>query len=731
MIPCNVGAKFIGKKEIQISELESKICNFYSIKAVYKKNANVNHHILLVDVSGSMSDEIDELKVRLKNTLDSLRKDKNNYVSVILYSGHEETFRIINAVKCDLTSFKMARVYETLEKEIYARGVTVMSEPLEVSLDIVKTLADICNKHHIVLFTDGCLAPTKWDKNSEEDKCFNIANICNEKDIFLDAIGFGQYYDRGFLLELVGRSSTGSFVHIDEITDYYKTITSMCNGVNNKELIEFNISNEDYFIVNDNLRKNKRDTIKVLKNNSENIIVTFDDEITINNKKVKATKKIISNEVLEDFFYSLALYHVKNEDIESAEVAIAQTEDIGAYASVANCHSFLEKGKVINLLNKLIEDRDKRFNKGKAKIKIQLPEEEPLCLLEVLKEILEDEESKLLWDYKYKYKRIGMKTKCIEDDYIFNYPKEGYGKITSLTIGSKKLNIGVKVEVGGNVQNINSKLKLDAVVYRDYNILVNGNINTTQLCCQLSKSLKTKFRKEKLIKKTIKTEYDEVCILDLTKLKATNKRLLKLLNQNDLAEYIYEIEVLECKQYAIKNQIDELIKNNIVEKSITSNISKEENEVRRIFRVDEKGIYKPIKVCHEETGEFEIYPATVLEWKVEKFPRKKELEKSLEEYKELRKHEARDDYEVLSHELYTIKKELNRKRNIVNIIRLSSGLTGKSVFMWEDEFDKPKKETDKTLNMNMVVAEKMTVSMKNVEGITIRQNKYTVLTKCT
>lgn len=726
MVKGQVDTQFIGGREIQISELERKNCNFYSVKSISKAEESVNHHILLVDVSGSMYNEIDELKIRIKGALDALRKDGNNYVSVILYSGHEETFRIVNAVKCDLMSFRMAQVYETLEKEIYTRGITVMSEPLEKSIEIVQTLADVCNKHHIVLFTDGCLVPSMWSCKDEEEKCYAIADICNEKGIFLDAIGFGQYYDRNFLLELVKRANTGSFIHIDEIIDYYKTIVAMARDVNNKELIEFEINNNDYFIMADSVRHNKPDKIKKLKSDKENIIVVFDEEIIID----ELIHQDVSQEVLEDFFYSLALYHVINEDIESAEVAIAKTEDIGAYGALANCHSFLEKGKVINLLNKLIEDKGKRFKKGKAKIMVQLPEEEPLCLLEVLKEILDDEGSKLLWDYRYKYKRIGMKTKKVEDEYKFIYPTEGYGKVIDISMGSKKLNIGVKVEIKGQVQNTVNKLKLDAIVYRDYNLIVNGNINTPELCCEVSRTLKAKLRKEKLIKKTIKTDYNEICILDLTRLKATNKRLLKCLNQNELAKYLYDIEVLQCRQWALKKQIDKLLENNIIEKSETYNLPKEEIDIRMMFRVDRKGVYTPIKVMHDESDSYEIYAATVLEWKVEKFPKKKEQENAIEEYKALLKHEARDTYEVLNHELYVVRKDLSRKRNFVNLVRLSSGLIGKSIFLWEEEVEKPKKESDKKLNMNMVVSEKMKVSTKNIDGIKIRQDKYVVLTKC-
>lgn len=80
---------------------------------------------------------------------------------------------------------------------------------------------------------------------------------------------------------------------------------------------------------------------------------------------------------------------------------------------------------------------------------------------------------------------------------------------------------------------------------------------------------------------------------------------------------------------------------------------------------------------------------------------------------------------------YILLKENLIKRDLVNLVRLSSGLIGKSIFLWEEEFEKTKKENDKNLNMNMIVSEKMNVSIKNIDGIKIRQDKYNVLTKCT
>ncbi|MGL4772971.1 MAG: hypothetical protein ACRC2K_05330, partial [Clostridium sp.] len=86
----------LGSKEIRISETEQKLCNFYSIKPTTKKKKSLTHHILLVDVSLSMSDEIPILKEKLIETLDAFLLQGSNYVSVIIYSGHNECYRILN-----------------------------------------------------------------------------------------------------------------------------------------------------------------------------------------------------------------------------------------------------------------------------------------------------------------------------------------------------------------------------------------------------------------------------------------------------------------------------------------------------------------------------------------------------------------------------------------------------------------------------------------------------------
>jgi hypothetical protein len=99
---------YLGSRKIQISEAQTAEVNFLQITPEVITKEYVNHHILLADVSGSMSGNIRVMKERLQITLNALLKIPNSYVSVITYSGHNQSKAILSTVKCDEMSYKMA-----------------------------------------------------------------------------------------------------------------------------------------------------------------------------------------------------------------------------------------------------------------------------------------------------------------------------------------------------------------------------------------------------------------------------------------------------------------------------------------------------------------------------------------------------------------------------------------------------------------------------------------------
>lgn len=715
---------FLGQKVLPIEGVE-RTCNFYSLKLNEKISERINHHILLVDVSESMRENIQNLKKSLKETLKALRKEDTNYVSIILYSDEENVEVIGSCIKCDDTSYRLTKIYKKIDENVYARKNTLLSKALRASKNIINSLKEKEVKHHILLFTDGYISDIEHQRE-EKENCFKEIEELKKDKVSVSTIGFGGYYDKAFLREIVDRGYNGKFNHISDIKNYYKIIISEIKRINNSEEVDLEIINNKYFILEERQMKYERSFIRNLNLKTENLIVVFDEELLINDKVVKATKKNLKRELIGDLSYGLARYYVENDDVTNMETVLEISGDESAYRKLVNCNSFIEKGAALEYLEELINDKSKRFKNGR-KI-INLEKDEPMCLLELLNEIMNDDECKLLWDYSYKYKRIGLKEKQIEDIYKFQRPKMGFGEVVDLTIGNKKLNVGVRVKINGVVQNQVNKLKLDASIYRDYKLVVDGNINTDEIWCTLSKNAKSLLRKEKLLKKSIKVYDKEVCIINLKNIKLTNKRVKSLIDENTIAKYLYDIEVLNCEIWALEKFINEIFGGK-EKKYFLDNLIEEEKKVRDKFRVDSKGIYKPLRIEKDLDTPYEFYISKVVDWKIEKFPKTKERKAALDKYRTFIVGEINESYKRLLNRLEEVNKEKKYKQSIVNIVKISNILENKKVFIWDKITEKKKIQTDSELKKNMIVGGVVKVGIKDVDGIKVREDFYEVINK--
>jgi hypothetical protein len=726
---------YLGSRKLKISETKESVISFIQIIPEVQTKEYINHHILLADVSGSMSGSIRTLKERIKTTLEALLQIPNSYVSVISYSGHNESKSIINAVKCDQMSFAMSKVFETLEKELYIKSVTVMSEPLEKSIEICKSLAGICDKHHIALFTDGCLVPWNWSESVEEEKCFKVTEICNKQGIFLNAIGFGMYYDRKFLKRLIDTAGNGSLSHIDEIKDYADTILNIIKKVNAADVMStnvisiegaklFNLSNS---LMNSSLTLTGKDNIFAVFEGSS--LIVDDENFTI------SVKKDITDNLVEDFYYSLSRYYLQEEDVDNYEYILGLLGDVGLFNITQNCYSFIEKGNAVNEVTKAYEDNSKRYLKGKKIFAVDAASE-PLCVLEILQSIMEDSESELYWDLNTPYHKITQATKNIEDNIKFTRQESGLVPVSSIDIGSDKLNIGIKVSIPGMTEDEICKLKKESCIFRAYNIINGGNVNVPYLNCKLSKSLFDKLNPEGVVVQNGLYSYvkDNVYTINLKGIKSTNKRVLKSMTMNEITENLKTIADLKCKQWALKQLINDVIGDK--EKVEFSNLSIEEIEIRKLLRIDEYGIYKPLSTEKDNDSPFEIYPAIHMSWDI-KFSDKKVKEKHLKDITAMFPKISVGDTNIfnkLTEMLNDTKKDMRNREFKVNCVRIASAIMNKSPFIWDIEKEKPKTTNDKILVRNMIVGGKVTQNEKilkiNGNDELVQQSKWVQLIKC-
>lgn len=119
---------YLGNIDLHISETQKKNVHFIQLDPEIVKSDYISHHILLADCSGSMCGNLKTLKEKIHATCDTLMSIPNSYVSVITYSGHNQTERILSAVKCDNTTFQMTDLHQVIDSKIYIKGVTVISD---------------------------------------------------------------------------------------------------------------------------------------------------------------------------------------------------------------------------------------------------------------------------------------------------------------------------------------------------------------------------------------------------------------------------------------------------------------------------------------------------------------------------------------------------------------------------------------------------------------------------
>lgn len=719
--------KGLGQANLKLRGQE-RVANFYEVKPSEQNNDNLNHHILLLDVSGSMWDELENLKSKLKITLEQLCVDNNNYVSLITYSGHKESEVIAKSVKCDAMTYKMNKIFDVIEDKVRIKSVTVMSEPLEKSIEMVKELADVCDKHHIALFTDGCLVPWEWSHSTEVNKCFDIGDICAKENILLNAIGFGRWYDRRFLKNLVEKTPNGELAHINSIEDYPSTILNMVRKMNEEVSCKLPVENKELYFLNRNAFYKDGSVIRALTTKTPNIIVSLDEEYCVEGKAYPVTGDV-KLELFEDFLFSLGLNSIMEEDVEEAESLIAQTGDIAVYELVANCFSFQEKNEVLTKVQKILHKEDSKFEKGKQVIKVLSEEEEPICLLEMLHEILNDKESALVWSKDTPYKRTSQKQISKEDDIRFKYDDKALFPINSISIGKDKLNIGVKVTYTGVSYDINKPiLELPCKIYRDYILVLNGNINVPSIFAKLSNTLFQKFAKEGFIKGSKIENGVTYFELDLTKLKSTNKRTRKLYTPKELAHALYDFEVTGAKQWAINQVLKELNYSDLEDNKVLTEADK---KLREYLRIDSIGCYKPSSVETDNVSATEMYSALFKTWTVEKFPKTNEQNKYKDVYsKDIDGLEREEAIGYLKKSLKDVKEERNSLGDKINIVRLSFGLQNKAPFMWSSTVSKSKKSTDKFSGQNMVIGEEVTINSAEVDSIKIKETNYNQLLKC-
>lgn len=216
--------------------------------------SGINHDVLLIDVSGSMSGVISDLFEDLIKYVYAM--PENRYLSVIKFSGQGQAKTIVQNVQVRMPSISDASgpsIRETLaavlRKEARVWGMTNISGPLrKATEDVLDVMAPFGHAFHIRLFTDG--QPTEpWDRAREESDIMAALQAMKSRIQSMLLFGYGHYINSQLLSQMAGAVG-GTFVRSFELGSFLQAMneaTEASKDLGGKVLVKVDRNAQLYF----------------------------------------------------------------------------------------------------------------------------------------------------------------------------------------------------------------------------------------------------------------------------------------------------------------------------------------------------------------------------------------------------------------------------------------------------------------------------------------------------
>lgn len=545
--------------------------NLFLVKqAVNTVNETVNivktstNFIFIVDVSGSMSYDLQLIRKQLKNKLSTLVKEGDT-ISIIWFSGNNDAGVLKEEV--EIQSLKSLQdLNNSIDRFLKPIGLTAFAKPLGLAYDTIQRIKT--NRPNslfsLIFLTDGCNNDCSW---SEVKKSLSKLENDVTSSVFVE---YGYYADSEKLSEMAeiigGEKITAN--GFDEFEPIFEE--KLTKKYNNCKKVAIDIPEYKLpfvFTITDT------NEIVVYAINDNKILITSDvKEIYFFNENSIG----VNNNFDEKILYTSAYVLTDKTLAQEAELTLGLTGDVNLFNIYSNSFGKQKLNDFKSLLKEAISDKDKRYLKGKSDKLII--DENAYSVLNLMFDLSEFDDNMFYPSHDdFNYKRIGKKrvqketvlsqedkdalkniesidqllqfTEELNDKKIakFNYFNENDGySLSNLVWNEDRANLSVRIRVNGYVElpknNFNLE-KVDSYIYRTYTIIKDGILNITKLPVSLNEKTY-----EILVKQGLITEpfiKDKIYVIDFSLLPVINRGMVKTISAEKLA--LLEWELLKLK----------------------------------------------------------------------------------------------------------------------------------------------------------------------------------------
>jgi hypothetical protein len=511
------------------------------------------HHVVSVDISGSMYGVLSELRRHLKNKLASLVGPQDT-VSLIGFSGRNQCYLIADS--CPINNGgDLQALHTAIDRFLQPTGLTGFQAPLEMTTAVIDRIKSRTpgGNYNMFFLSDGY-----ENQSPEKDVLAACQTVASRVDTAA-VIEYGYYANRPLLTkmaELLG----GALVFAQDFQGYETALTNALGGTPSKKIsvkLDFTAPQGYAFaIVNEQVVSFVAENGVIAIPESVTELAYFTDSAALQKAEHLLVKpKNQSHPALADYSLAFASLIPLAQRMKTNDVfqVLGELGDVSLVQGFSSCFSKEDYNLFLAEVLGVVNDPSKRYILGYSATAV--PKDDAYTVLHMLDALTESEEN-LFYPYHeaFSYERTTAARDAKEGTATFSVDDKSKGyPINGIVFNETRANVSIRVRVAGTVTLPADHPKelpdtVPSFIYRAYNIVKDGIVHTRQLPVSLSKETFAKLKAEGIIPKSKRFKAGEIIVLDFPKLPVINRQMVKEVTAKDTFAMAVELAHLKGTQ---------------------------------------------------------------------------------------------------------------------------------------------------------------------------------------
>ena len=566
------------------------------------------NHIVVIDCSGSMSNDLPKIREQLKNKLPKIL-GQDDTISIIWFSGKDEFGTLIEGEKINSLT-DLESLNKLIDRWLKPVCLTGFKQPLEEVGVLINKLGGACS---LFFMSDGC--DNQWAKNQILEAIDNISDKLASATI----VEYGYYADRN-LLTAMAEKMGGALIFSENFNKYEpifeNTIQKKISGRPRKKIeIENAIQNFVYTFNDEDLIAFK------VEDGFANVPEDVTDIWYLSKEEKGSLKKLSFTNVdkpeYASLYAALSLFSVRMKSDIVYDI-LKCLGDVSLINQFSGCFGKQKYSEFVETTKQAVFGEG-RFLEGRDVSTV--PKDDAFTVIELLNLLYEDDKNKVVIDSDlFQYNMIGRKaidsstmltpdeqtrmndimnkmastsdvetTKKLIDEmnvlvsnkrkplkFVIDEEdkKNGYS-VTSLVFSEERPNISILVKKNGTVdvseyigigvykpytEGEEDISKIKTYIFRNYAIIKDGIVNVDILPVRLTKKTLSKLKKKiKNIDSVVTHIEDDLYTLNLRVLPVINRMMVKEVSAKSLFTKQFELIKLQAVQKVYNTYRKELV----------------------------------------------------------------------------------------------------------------------------------------------------------------------------